>query len=90
MRTVLTLLLMSFFTQSVNSQTVNNATVNLQGANQYVNITQSSAGHTANVTISGDSVSVIANQSGNTPQSFSLSVSCGSTCPNSPYIINQY
>ena len=90
MRTVLTLLLMSFFTQSVNSQTVNNATVNLQGANQYVNITQSGAGHTANLSLSGDSISVIASQSGSTAQSFSLSVTCGSSCPNSPYIINQY
>lgn len=90
MRTVLTLLLMSFFTQSVNSQTVNNATVNLQGANQNVTITQSGSGHTANVSLSGDSVSVIASQTGSTPQSFNLSVTCGSSCPSSPFIINQY
>jgi uncharacterized protein YxeA len=72
------------------AQTINNANVNLQGANQYVSITQSGAGHTANFSLSGDSISVIASQSGQTPQSFSLSVTCGISCPNSPYIINQY
>ena len=79
-----------FFSNIAYAQTVNNATVNLQGANQYVNITQSGAGHTANVSLTGDNVSVIASQSGTTAQSFSLTVTCGSSCPNSPYIINQY
>ena len=79
-----------FFSNIAYSQTVNNSTVNLQGANQNVNITQSGAGHTANVSLTGDNVSVIASQSGTTAQSFSLTVTCGSSCPNSPYIINQY
>ena len=79
-----------FFSNIAYAQTVNNATVNLQGANQYVNITQSGAGHTAGVSLTGDNVSVSASQSGITPQSFSLTVTCGSSCPNSPYIINQY
>ena len=79
-----------FFSNIAYSQTVNNSTVNLQGANQNVNITQSGAGHSANVSLTGDNVSVIASQSGTTAQSFSLTVTCGSSCPNSPYIINQY
>jgi len=87
MRTFLALLLM---TTAAYSQTVNNATVNLQGATQNVSITQSGAGHSASLSLSGDSISVIANQSGQTPQSFSLFITCGSNCPNSPYIINQY
>lgn len=87
MKTLIALLL---FTTAATAQTVNNATVNIQGANQNVNITQSGAGHTASFSLSGDSISVNANQSGQTPQSFSLSVTCGSSCPSSPYIVNQY
>ena len=73
-----------------NAQTVNNATVNIQGANQSVSITQSGASHTATLNLSGDNISAIVSQYGSTPQSFSLSVNCGSNCPNSPYIVNQY
>ena len=40
-----------FFSNIAYSQTVNNSTVNLQGANQNVNITQSGAGHSANVSL---------------------------------------
>ena len=87
MKALATLLLL---TVSANAQQVNNATVNMQGATQNVIVTQSGAGHTANLSLSGDSISVIASQSGSTAQSFSLSVTCGSSCPNSPYIINQY
>jgi len=72
------------------AQTVNNVAVKMQGANQNVFITQFGANHTANFALNGDSISIIASQSGQTPQSFSLSVTCGFTCPNSPYIINQY
>ena len=77
-------------TTSAYSQTVNNATVNLQGANQSVSITQSGAGHSATLNFAGDSITAIISQSGNTPQSFSLSVTCGFSCPSSPYIVNQY
>ena len=87
MKSLFALLLM---TTSAFSQTVNNATVNIQGANQSVSITQLGNGHSATVTLSGDNISAIVSQSGNTPQSFSLSVNCGSSCPNSPYIVNQY
>jgi ABC-type thiamine transport system ATPase subunit len=87
MKTLFALLLM---TTSAYSQTVNNATVNLQGANQSVSITQSGAGHSAYLNLTGDSISAIISQSGNTPQSFTLSVTCGFNCPNSPYIVNQY
>jgi len=73
-----------------NAQTVNNATVNLQGTSQNVNITQLGSGHSATINLSGDSVSIIANQSGTIPQSFNFSVTCGSSCPSSPYYITQY
>ena len=72
------------------SQTVNNATVNIIGSLQNVSITQSGASHTANLNFIGDSINAIISQTGNTPQSFSLSVTCGNNCPNSPYIVNQY
>ena len=87
MKTLFALLLMS---TSAYSQTVNNATVNIQGANQSVSITQSGANHSATLSFTGDNISAIISQSGTTPQSFSLSVTCGFTCPNSPYIVNQY
>jgi hypothetical protein len=77
-------------TTSAFAQTVNNATVNIQGANQSVSITQSGAGHSANLNFIGDSINAIISQTGNTPQSFSLSVTCGYSCPVSPYIVNQY
>jgi len=84
------LFLFLLMTTSAYSQTVNNATVNLQGANQSVSITQSGAGHSATLNFAGDSITAIISQSGNTPQSFSLSVTCGFSCPSSPYIVNQY
>lgn len=87
MRTLAALLLL---TVSANGQQVNNATVNLQGLNQSVSITQSGASHSATLNLSGDNISAIVSQYGSTPQSFSLSVNCGSNCPNSPYIVNQY
>ena len=89
---VYTLLLSVFanFSGYANAQTVNNATVNLQGANQNVSISQSGAGHSAILSLNGDSITVVASQSGQTSQSFSLSVTCGSSCPNSPYYITQY
>jgi hypothetical protein len=87
MRILAALLLL---TVSANSQQINNATVNLQGLNQSVSITQSGAGHSANLNLAGDSITAIISQTGNTPQSFSLSVTCGLNCPNSPYIVNQY
>jgi hypothetical protein len=87
MKTLFALLLM---TTPALSQTVNNATVNIIGSTQNVSITQSGASHSATLNLNGDTLSVIVSQSGNIPQSVSLSVNCGSNCPNSPYIINQY
>ena len=87
MKTLIALLLM---TNSAFSQTVNNATVNLQGANQSVSITQFGGNKSASVSFNGDGLSAIINQSGSSPQSFSLSVTCTSSCPTSPYIVNQY
>lgn len=88
MKTLFALLLMttSAFSQTVN----NNATVNIQGFNQNVSLTQSGAAHSATLNLSGNNITAIVSQYGNTPQSFSLSVNCGSNCPSSPYIINQY
>jgi hypothetical protein len=87
MRILLALLLM---TTPVLSQTVNNATVNIIGSLQNVTITQSGANHSATLSFDGNGITAIINQSGPTPQSFSLSVTCSSYCPTSPYIINQY
>ena len=87
MKTLLALLLM---TTSAHSQTVNNATVNLQGANQSVSITQLGGNKSATIAFNGDGLSAIINQTGSSPQSFSLSVTCNITCPTSPYIVNQY
>ena len=87
MKTLIALLLM---TTPALSQTVNNATVNIIGSLQNVSITQSGANHSATLNFTGDNISAIISQSGNTPQSFSLSVTCGLTCPNSPYIVSQY
>jgi hypothetical protein len=77
-------------TVSANAQTVNNATVNIIGSTQNVSITQLNASHSANLQLDGNGISVFVTQSGNTPQSFSLSVSCGFSCPSSPYVVNQY
>ena len=77
-------------TVSANAQQVNNSTVNIIGSTQNVIITQSAAGHSANLQLDGNGISVSVTQSGNTPQSFSLNVTCGFSCPSSPYIINQY
>jgi len=87
MRTFLALLLMN---TAAYSQTVNNATVNIQGINQNVSITQSAGGHSANLQLAGNGIEVSVTQSGISPQSFSLSITCGSSCPSSPYIVNQY
>jgi len=87
MKILLALLLM---TTSAFSQTVNNATVNIQGANQSVSINQYGSGHSTRLSFVGDGITAIINQSGQTPQSFNLSVNCNGNCPSSPYIINQY
>jgi hypothetical protein len=77
-------------TVSANAQQVNNATVNIIGSTQNVSITQSSAGHSANLQLEGIGINVSVTQSGNSPQSFSLNVNCGNNCPTSPYVVNQY
>jgi hypothetical protein len=87
LKTIAALLLLTI---SAEAQTVNNATVNIIGSTQNVIITQSAVGHSANLQLEGDSISVSVTQSGTTPQSFSLSVTCYSSCPTSPYVVNQY
>jgi hypothetical protein len=90
MRFQILLAISLFFSNIAHSQTVNNATVNIIGSTQNVSITQLHAGHSANLQLDGNGISVSVMQSGNTPQSFSLSVSCGFSCPSSPYVVNQY
>ena len=85
-----TLAIFLLMTIPAYGQTVNNATVNLQGTNQNVSITQSGANHSATLNITGYNITAIISQSGNTPQSFSLSVTCDISCATSPYIVNQY
>jgi hypothetical protein len=75
---------------SASAQSINNATVSIIGNTQNVIINQSGANHIANLNFTGDNISAIISQSGNTPQSFSLSVTCGLNCPNSPYMVSQY
>jgi hypothetical protein len=90
MRTIIALLLMtgSVFAQTVSN--INNATVNMQGANQNVSITQTGTGHSATVDLRGNNVSFIGSQNSSSPQSYSFSVDCGTSCPTSPYTITQY
>jgi hypothetical protein len=87
MKTLAALLL---FTISANAQQVNNATVNIIGNNQNVTITQSGSGHSANLSLYGNDIPVSVTQSGSTPQSFSLSHTCYSSCYSSPIVVNQY
>ena len=87
MKVLLALFLM---TTSAFGQTVNNATVNIQGAHQSVSIIQFGSNHSATITFNGDGLNAIVSQTGPNPQSFSLSVNCGITCPTAPYIVNQY
>lgn len=89
LKTITALLLLTI-SASAQTATVNNATVNIIGSTQNVIITQSAVGHSANLQLEGDSISVSVTQSGTTPQSFSLSVTCYSSCPTSPYVVNQY
>jgi len=88
MRTLAALLLL---TVSANAQQINNsAIINMQGVNQNVAITQSGGLHSATVDLRGNNLSFSGTQSGLTPQNYSFSVDCGNSCPNSPYVINQY
>jgi hypothetical protein len=75
---------------SASAQSINNATVNIMGNTQNVIINQSGADHTTYLSFSGNGISAVINQSGSVPQSFSLSVTCGNSCPTSPYVVNQY
>lgn len=87
MKTLAALLLL---TVSANAQQVNNATVNIIGNNQNVIVNQSGAGHSANLNLYGDSIPVSISQSGTTPQSFSLTITCYSNCSSNPTVVNQY
>jgi hypothetical protein len=87
MRSLVALL---FFTISANAQQINNATVNIIGNSQNVVVNQSGAGHTANLNLYGNDIPVSVSQSGNTPQSFSLTITCYSNCSSNPTVVNQY
>lgn len=75
---------------SASAQSINNATVNIIGNTQNVIINQSGANHSATLNFTGNNISAIISQSGTTSQSFSLSVTCGLNCPDSPYMVSQY
>ena len=79
-----------FFTISANAQQINNATVNIIGNNQNVIVNQSGAGHTTNLNLYGNDIPVSVSQSGSTPQSFSLTITCYSNCSSNPTVVNQY
>jgi hypothetical protein len=87
MKTLAALLLL---TVSANAQQVNNATVNIVGSNQNVIINQSGFGHSVNLNLYGNDIPVSVTQSGLTPQSFNLSITCYSNCSNAPTVVNQY
>lgn len=87
MKTIIALLLL---TTSSFAQTVNNATVNIIGNNQNVIITQSNAGHSVNLSLTGNDIPVSVTQSGTTPQSFNLSITCYTNCSANPTVVNQY
>ena len=79
-----------FFSNIAQAQTVNNATVNIIGNNQNVIVNQSGAGHSANLNLYGNDIPVSVSQSGNSPHSFSLTVTCYSNCSSNPTVVNQY
>jgi hypothetical protein len=85
MRTLLLLLMSTTLAYAGNSVTVTST-----GNRQNVNITQSNGNHTANVSVVGNDVSIAATQSGSVSKTFSIDINCGSTCPTSPYTIDQY
>lgn len=87
MKTLAALLLL---TVSANAQQLNNATVNIVGNNQNVIVNQSSTGHSVNLNLYGNDIPVSVTQSGLTPQSFNLSITCYSNCSNAPTVVNQY
>jgi len=87
MKTLAALLLL---TVSANAQQLNNATVNIVGNNQNVIVNQSGTGHSVNLNLYGNDIPVSITQSGLTPQSFNLSITCYSNCSNDPTVVNQY
>lgn len=90
------LFLFLLFCSTATAQTVppptpqNNATVNIIGNSQNIIVNQSGANHSVNINSSGDGVPVSVTQSGMTPQSFSITINCVSSCPSTPYVVNQY
>lgn len=90
MRKYFLLALTLFFNNIAHAQTVNNATVNIIGNTQNVIITQIGAGHSVNLSLAGDNIPVSVTQSGSTPQSFNLSITCYSNCSSNPTVVNQY
>jgi hypothetical protein len=87
MKTLGFLLLM---TGSAFAQQVNNATINITGNSQNIIINQTGANHSVNINSIGNDIPISVTQSGLTPQSFSLDVTCVSSCSTTPYVVNQY
>jgi hypothetical protein len=82
--------LIVIFSGYANAQQINNATVNIIGNNQNVIITQFGANHSVNLSLAGDNIPVSVTQSGQTPQSFNLTITCYSNCSTTPTVVNQY
>lgn len=84
------LLFLLLLTISANAQQINNSTVNIIGNNQNVVVNQFGIGHSVNLNLYGNDIPVNVTQSGSTPQSFNLSITCYSNCFNAPTVVNQY
>lgn len=87
MKTLAALLLL---TVSASAQQVNNATVNIIGNNQNVFVNQLGSGHSVNLSLNGNDIPVSVTQSGTSPNSFSLTITCYSNCSSNPTVVNQY
>jgi hypothetical protein len=82
--------LFCILTFPVNAQTINSANINIIGNYQNVFINQSGNNHSVNLNLNGDNIPVAISQSGTTPKSFSLHITCYTACANNPTVVNQY
>ena len=82
--------LFCILTFPVSAQTVNSANINIIGNYQNVIINQSGNNHSVNLNLNGDNIPVAISQSGTTPKSFSLHITCHTACSNNPTVVNQY
>jgi Curlin associated repeat len=67
----------------------NSVIITSTGNTQNVTVTQTGGDHTATVSVNGTNPTVVVTQTGTTNQSVSVDINCGTTCPTSPYTVNQ-